>query len=437
MPSIRFEICNKCNLTCPSCQEGRLNFAHQHEPFHYADVELCRKIFERIHAQNEHFDIYLYMFCEPCLHPQLDEILDIMDEYGLTAYISSNLNVKHDWERLLSHSSLKRLTVSISGMSQEVYEKGQRGGNFSLLMQNMQHMAALPEELKSKVLVFFHQYNDNAEDEEQCRALCSEYGFEFVPSPAFFMYSPWDAVKSQPDILLQDGISNVFSRLFVQQKFLMESMSGLKEIPCALEFAKDIAIDSHGYVHHRCCLVPLSKETRCGHFLEMSFDDMYRIEKFSKTCVDCKNNGFHVQFSFVPHVEYTMLAKHRSHDAGMPNINERIRAFIKRQELLPSLKNVPIYLYGMVGNAGIITLLQHQGYDVRGILDDNTEEQGRTYCRLPVLSLAEVPSDVLSHACIIICFIRERRFIEEFKQKLLTKGAKSVYALYELFLLQE
>ena len=169
----------------------------------------------------------------------------------------------------------------------------------------------------------------------------------------------------------------------------------------------------------------------------MSFDDIYNIEKFSKTCIECKNNGFHVQFSLIPHVEYTMLAKRRSHEAGMPNINERIKTFIKRREPLPSLKNVPIYLYGMVGNAGIITLLQYQGYDVRGIIDDNTAEQGRTYCRLPVISLADVPIDVLLQACIVICFIRERGFIEAFKQKIAAQGAKSVLALYELFLQQK
>lgn len=440
MPSIRFEITNKCNLLCPSCQEGRINFAKTHDKFMYANTELCEKIFKRLYEHNEKFDIYLYMFCEPCLHPQLNEVLDIMDSYGLSAYISSNLNVKQDWKKLLSHSSLKRLTISISGITQNIYERGHRGGRIDLVLKNMECIAELAPRSNTEILVFFHQYNDNANDESQLRCLCDKYGFTFVPSPAFFMYSPWMAQKhfaGELNSSLMDGLNNTLPRLLVEQNFFMESIPSLSEIPCSMELAKDITIDCQGYVHQGCCLETLTNENKVGSFLDMSFEEINTIYKTSTLCKSCKKNGYHVQFSLTPHVEYTRMAKMRTLNHDNKSINTSIRSFILRKNPLKLLKNTPIHIYGTVGNAGIITLLKAQGYTLGDCIDDNPALKNTTFCGLNIRPLTDFSTRDIAQMCIIISFIRENKAIETIKKNLINMGVRHVYALHELFFLND
>jgi|GEM_PF-3374649 len=440
MSSVRFEITNKCNLLCPSCQEGRLNYAHNHGPFQYASLDLCKQVFQRLHEHGCHYDVYLYMFCEPCLHPHLNEILDMTDAHGMSIYISSNLNVTQDWGRLLAHPSLKRLTISVSGITQDIYERGHRGGRIERVLKNMKAIAAAAPGTGTEVLVFFHQYNDNTEDEVRFCALCQHYGFTFVPSPAFFMYSPWEARRhfsGKHDATLQDGLDNTLPRLLVEKNFFMESMPSLEDIPCALELAEDIAIDCLGYTHQSCCLQTMQEGNRVAPFLDMSRDDLNAIYRNFPLCRDCKRNGYHVQFSLTPHVEYTRMAKCRTCDGAESSINTALRAFIQRRQPLEFLSGVPVHVYGAVGNAGIITLLRAQGYTLGASIDDNPGLADTEYCGLGIRPLKDFPDEERARMCVIIAFIRDEATINTVKAKLSGMGMRHVYALHEFFFLTD
>ena len=440
MPSVRFEITNKCNLSCPSCIEGRLNHARQHEAFEYVDVELCRKIFQRFSESDIKYDIYLYLFCEPCLHPYLDEILDIADSFDLKIYISSNLNVKKDWGRLLRHPSLKRLTVSVSGITQSVYERGHRGGRIDLVLKNLQEIAAIAPKSDTEVLVFFHQYSDNAEDEQQFRELCATHGFTFVPSPAYFMYSPWDADRhfsGKTDPILTDGIVNTLPRLLVDRDLFMQRTAHLSTIPCSFEYAQDIALDCRGNVHQGCCMEPFALDKHAGAFLSMSEEQINAVYRNYTLCKDCKSKGYHVQFSLIPHVEYTQLAKRRRCEQKHFPLNKAIYSFIQRTAPLDFLKNTPIHIYGVIGNAGIATLLTAQGYRMGDSIDDNPALEGSLFCNMRVRPLKSFSTEELHNDCVIICFIRPQKDIDALKETLRQRGVSHVYALHEIFYLED
>jgi len=144
-----------------------------------------------------------------------------------------------------------------------------------------------------------------------------------------------------------------------------------------------------------------------------------------------------MQFSLTPHVEYTMFAKQREPVRKTPSINTVIRNFLKSSHKIETLKNIPIYVYGAIGNAGIMTALQAKGYNVEGCIDDSKDIVGSTYCGLQVFNLNDLSKEKLENACILICFIRDKNYIESFKKKLSNRGVHSVYALYEFFYLHE
>ena len=440
MPSVRFEIVNKCNLSCPSCIEGRLNYARKHEPFEYADVELCRSIFQRLSTCKIQYDIYLYLFCEPFLHPHLDAILDAADKYALNIYISSNLNIRKDWGKLLRHPSLKRLTVSVSGITQEVYERGHRGGRITPVLENLAEIARVAPGHGTEILVFFHQYADNADDEEKFRELCAAYDFTFVPSPAYFMYSPWDAdahFSGASDGVLVDGINNTLPRLLVEEDLFMRRNDRLASVPCSFEYAGDIALDCRGNVHQGCCMEPFALDRHAGAFLDMDEEQINAIYSEYPLCKDCKSRGYHVQFSLMPHVEYTRLAKRRCCEKSSVPLNSVIRSFLQRTTPLDFLKNTPVHIYGVAGNAGIVTLLAAQGYRMGDCIDDNSALKGSAFCNLPIRPLKEFTAEELGDACILISFIRPQKDIDALKARLQQLGASHVCALHEFFYLDD
>ncbi len=442
MRRVSFEIVNMCNLSCPSCPEGRINYAKLHDSFAYADIDLCEQIFKKMHDSNETFEIYLYQFCEPLLHPQLDEILSIMDNYNLTAYISSNLNISHDWKKLLAHPALKRLTVSVSGFTQDVYERGHRGGRVERVLENLKQISEVLKnnDAATEITIFFHQYVDNFEDEQQYQNLCDEYGFSFVPSPACVIYNPWEATdffQGEHKHDLQDAVTQTLPRIILNKDLFMRKIHGLEALPCFINTSEDFSIDWQGNLRHGCCMTVMDKQPHLGSILDYSLQQLPLIAKNSPLCKDCKQSGYHIQFSLMPYVEYSYLAKRRKHNHAI-SISAEIHNFIKKNKSLQFLQESTIYLHGIIPavTAGMVNILLNQGYTVK-VIDDSQRLQNTTFCNLPILHSSQLSSEDLAQGCIIMCFIRDQHETQTYKQAFLAKGARFVYALHEFIRLND
>ena len=439
MINVLFEITSLCNLHCPSCPEGRLSFAHAHEPFTYASLDMCDKVFKKIKSFEENATVLLYRFSEPLLHPNIHEILELAGQYDLDTYISSNLMIKTDWERLLSHKSLKRLTVSTSGATQEIYERGHRGGHVSRLLKHLEEIAEVAKGKDIEIVLFFHQYTDNVEDEQFYRELCKEYNIAFRAIPAFFMYSPWEAsARREKGAIfprLEDGINTTLPRMIVDKDFFMHEISGLDHIPCVTESNKAFALDPAGNVHQGCCLIPFEESTKLGHFLDLSFDEIMNLANTLPLCLDCKKKGYHYQFILTPHIEYTLFGYNRDSGGEHVGINQLIRDFLKRPSPPEQLQEKSVYMYGLVGGERIISLLHGKGMKFSGIIDDNPNLANTTYEGVAITALSEMDDVTLKGSVVILGFIRPVSELAEFKKKLLTKGCAAVYSLYEVIAL--
>lgn len=138
---VNMSITNKCILRCPSCPTGRYNQRQKDsgrvQKLEYMPLDMCERIFSKVHALFGSQLFYLHIWNEPLINPDIFLILRAMEKYGHTAYISSNCNMRIDFSQLLSCRALKTLVISMSGMRSEIYERGHRGGKVDVVLENL------------------------------------------------------------------------------------------------------------------------------------------------------------------------------------------------------------------------------------------------------------------------------------------------------------
>lgn len=177
------EISSMCNLRCTLCHAGN------REGFEYKagimDMDLFRKIVDKIKSENPNAIVCCYVNSEPFLHPHLAECIRHIRGNGLNCEVATNLNYMVDIESVLD-AGPTLFSVSVSGWSQEVYERAHKGGNIEKVKENMKVLA---EAYKRSGHTFpfglsYHKYNDNQGPEEmgKMKEYAEGLGYMFMVS---------------------------------------------------------------------------------------------------------------------------------------------------------------------------------------------------------------------------------------------------------------
>lgn len=177
------EINSVCNLHCPTCTKG-----NQKGYDHLTGVmepELMEKILDKIAVENPNAIVFTYGNSEPFLHPRLPECLASIKRRGLHAEFSTNLNHIQRVDEVLA-AAPDMIIISLSGFTQEIYERGHAGGKIDRVMANMEVLADHNHRAGHKVniSVNYHVYNDNAHEIEPMRGYTEALGLNFFTSMA-------------------------------------------------------------------------------------------------------------------------------------------------------------------------------------------------------------------------------------------------------------
>lgn len=203
-----------CPLRCPGCPTGlRLGLRKPH----MLEWELYKSVIDEI--GDYLFDIELYNWGEPLLHRQTPEFIGYAKSKQIKVVVHSNLsiNLSDEYISSLVRSGLDQLVASVDGATQESYEKYRRGGNLSLVRNNMQRIQAEKRalgfktpEIIWKFLVFEHNEHEIATAKTTYRDWGADkviIGVPFINSNMFedgFAYSsipeyaPPSAYQAQP-----------------------------------------------------------------------------------------------------------------------------------------------------------------------------------------------------------------------------------------------
>jgi radical SAM protein with 4Fe4S-binding SPASM domain len=125
---------NVCNLRCPLCATGRGVLARPRGLVALADL---KRVVDEIAPYA--YQIELYNWGEPLLHPDIFEMIQYASQRRITVGLSSNLNrLDADMARRLVESGLTQLVVSIDGAIQESYAAYRRGGQLDKVLENLE-----------------------------------------------------------------------------------------------------------------------------------------------------------------------------------------------------------------------------------------------------------------------------------------------------------
>ncbi|WP_298034597.1 hypothetical protein [uncultured Desulfovibrio sp.] len=393
---VNMAITNKCILQCPSCPTGRFNWRRKVDgnaalPLQYISLDRCQKIFDKVAKLYGPQLFYLHIWNEPLLHPQINEILSALHSFGHTAYISSNLNVRTDWSRLLQNPALKTLVISMSGFTQDVYERGHRGGNVRLVLENMQEIGKYTKKSSTRVLVNFHKYIDNMDDSVQLEELCKSYGIDFCPYPAVVLQENIHISLSKGMFETwrhNDDITRlVLPRISNDRPFPFAPIPGLETIPCHSQ-SSALVLDHEGQIltciHREPAVVD-----RLGDFLSMDEKAISEVKRNWQGCVRCRSLGLHMAYVFACFFEKPCVTE------------QQIMDFLAESKPRSGWENQEILVFGagMTG-AAVAPLLRHHGYNILSFIDDNPHKAGKTLHGIPVCSL-EKAAPLLENALVI------------------------------------
>lgn len=161
--SLTSEPTNLCNLNCPECPTGNKISTIQKGIMKFEN-------YKKIIDETKKYLIYqmLYFQGEPFLNPELFEMIRYSESNNIYTTLSTNghyLTTENN-KKIIS-SGLKKLIVSVDGITQDSYEKYRLGGNLETVLHGIKDLVKTKRELNSKFpkiviqfIVFRHNENE-------------------------------------------------------------------------------------------------------------------------------------------------------------------------------------------------------------------------------------------------------------------------------------
>jgi radical SAM protein with 4Fe4S-binding SPASM domain len=173
---ITVEPTNHCDLKCPLCPTGVGDKSVEYGLFKLEKYKKVIDVFGKW-AQT----IQLFSWGEPTLNKSFVEMVRYasQDPYKIRSSTCVNLNnVTDEQIKGLVTSNLDMLTLSIDGITQEVYEKYRVGGNLETVFNNLKKLIAAKKLYKSKTKIqwAFLVFKHNEHQLEEAKKMADDFG---------------------------------------------------------------------------------------------------------------------------------------------------------------------------------------------------------------------------------------------------------------------
>jgi MoaA/NifB/PqqE/SkfB family radical SAM enzyme len=180
------DVSTICNLKCPHCFQSAFN-QDIHIQRQFMKYEDFLKILNKI--KDYALILHLYTWGESLLNPDICKMIRAANDNGIRSRISSHMSIKMDDKFIgeLVDSGLHRLTCSIDGPTQEIYEKYRVGGDLEQILNNVKKILLERKKRGLKYPLMIYRmiiFDWNYEYLDQARSLAEEIGFDsFVAHP--------------------------------------------------------------------------------------------------------------------------------------------------------------------------------------------------------------------------------------------------------------
>jgi MoaA/NifB/PqqE/SkfB family radical SAM enzyme len=191
-----------CQLRCPTCttgieNESRRKRASALQMYRPDRTRMTPDLYNALlDEMGEYlFLVNFYNYGEPLLNQHLPTFIEKANRLDIDTIVHSNLSLKLSDERIdaLMSCGLDRLTCSVDGFTQPVYEIHRVGGDVELVKRNLARLAKARDRLRSttqityKFLVFSH----NEHEVDAAQAFAESIGILFERNDAFVYEESW------------------------------------------------------------------------------------------------------------------------------------------------------------------------------------------------------------------------------------------------------
>lgn len=185
--SIAVDIVGYCNAKCKYCPSGN-NLSNKGS---YISIQLYEQIIRKLieyKFYTKYTNYHIYCLGEPLLHPRINDILRLMNKYGIKTSISTNASVIPEFTKE-SLECVDRFLISMPGFSQGSYDKI-HGFKFNKIIKNILKLKKDIDKKASHEIIFdmtYHIYQFNENEMIAAREFCNENGIRFSPNYAILM----------------------------------------------------------------------------------------------------------------------------------------------------------------------------------------------------------------------------------------------------------
>lgn len=159
------ELVDGCNLRCVLCwNRNRVPSMKQME------LKTVQKILDKFGKTR----IGWYNWGEPLLHREFPKIGEMVKHSNSCISSSLSLNLEDSYFDALRN--FRTVYVSLSGMTENVYNIYNCGGNFNLVMSNLRKLV---DRNKNRIVLVWQGHLYNIHQKEDCKKLCMDLGIEF------------------------------------------------------------------------------------------------------------------------------------------------------------------------------------------------------------------------------------------------------------------
>lgn len=262
--SITTEPTNNCNLGCLECPTGNKTSS---SPKGNMNFEIYKKIIDNI----KNYIVYqmLYFQGEPFLNPDLFKMINYSEENHICTSLSTNghfLNKKNC--KKIIQSGLKKIIISMDGISQESYQKYRKGGKLDTVIDGIKNLVLEKEHLKSrypKIIIQFLVFSHNENEIPIIKDLCKELKVNKLELksaqiintdnnnliPKQEKYSRYYKIKNQ--LIFKNKLKNMCYRIWSTAVFSWDGFL----IPCC--FDKDLKYKFGNIINQNTLIIWKSK----------------------------------------------------------------------------------------------------------------------------------------------------------------------------------
>lgn len=252
MKRIYLEISNKCNLNCPFCAYPKGN--------DFMDLNNINNYLDQIKPYCNY--VYLHILGEPLLHPDIEKILQLLDEKDMQLQLVTNGVLLNRHFDLIKHKCLRKLSVSVHSVNGLHISP-----DYFITIDKL-----ISSDTKAIIdLRFYDEENLSQDLKDYLNRLKSIYGFKQT--------SRKDSYK------LKENVYVSFAELFEWPDMKHEIISEEGSCHGGIDM---LAINVKGEVT-LCCLDPLAYNS-LGNLKETAFKDIIESAEYKKICTDLKNH---------------------------------------------------------------------------------------------------------------------------------------------------